>query len=94
MEFKNCEEYVLAVLSNTEKELENVKEESEKTILELSNEITVLRRALEILNPKIEKTYDERYSIGTTFLWTDCHAEEEFKELVELLKLEYPKEES
>lgn len=92
MEFKTCEEYVLAELDNAQRELDVFKIESERAMLALAKENEVLKRVIEILNPSIESTYDGRFSISTEFLWTN-HSEEttaKFNELVKLLNLKYP----
>ena len=82
MEIKTCEAYVLSVLENTENELEAAKDE-----------ISRLKRALEILEPRIEGTHDGNHRIETAFLWTSYEDSTKlFYELKELLHLEMPNE--
>ena len=97
MEIKNCEQYVLSVLANTEKELENVKDELKRTKWNLAQ----LEKAISLLNPKLTKNYKDELTIVTDTICShstevdryDWYKEEaaNYDTLVELLNLEYEK---
>ena len=91
MEIRTCEEYVLSVLENTENELERVKEESESTILLLSEELERYRKAFEILDIKLERSYKNELHVECKGLWETLYPTE-LNEVISLLNLSIPEE--